>query len=184
LIYVGISLGWVYRFVKSGGVWNATWISAHFPANFIWDITPLPPDLNTIIVVMSAFGTCHVWRGLVPSEGGATWTDISAGLPDIPVNALAIEPSSPNTMYVGEDIDVFTTTDGGATWTNFSQGLPNVAIFDMRLHASSRLLHVATPGLGMWERKLETTVRSDIIYLYETISWIQEGSVHLHNPFL
>ena len=41
---------------------------------------------------MSGFGTPHVWRGVVPATGVATWTSISGALPDIPVNAVAVRP--------------------------------------------------------------------------------------------
>ncbi|HKG90363.1 MAG TPA: hypothetical protein VKA84_00650, partial [Gemmatimonadaceae bacterium] len=120
-----------------------------------------PDDANTVIAVMSGFGTGHVWRGVVPSGGGATtWTNVSGAggagpLPDIPVNALAIDPASPNTYYVGTDVGVFRTTNAGATWAPMSQGLPNCAVFDLRLHAPTRLLRAATHGRGLWERRLD-----------------------------
>ncbi len=166
LLYLGTNTGKVYRVVKSGGTWTATLISASpFPSRFVWDLSPLPTDSNTIIVVVSGFGTGHVWRGVISGTGPATWTDISGsgvtGLPNIPANALAID-SSTNAMYVATDIGVFTSNDNGATWINFSAGLPNVATFDMRLHNPSRLLRVATHGRGMWEKKLDTSVMPDV----------------------
>ena len=116
----------------------------------------------------------HVWRGTVPSSGGAIWNDVSGSgagrLPDIPVNALVIEPSSPNTMYIGTDIGVFRTTDGGTIWTQFSHGLPNIAVFDMRLYEPTKLLRVVTHGRGMWERKLGVSSMPDVnIYVRDHI---------------
>jgi photosystem II stability/assembly factor-like uncharacterized protein len=168
LIYVGTSSGQVYRLAKSGTTWSAAAIHAvPLPTSqFIWDINASPGDPNTIVLVMSGFGISHVWRGQVAATGTATWTDISgtgAGtLPDIPANALVIDPAAPNTMYVATDIAVFRTTDGGATWTQFSSGLPNCAVYDMKLHNPSRLLRVGTHGRGMWERKLDVASMPDV----------------------
>jgi photosystem II stability/assembly factor-like uncharacterized protein len=182
LIYVGTELGRVYRLTNSGGTWTATALhAAPLPAptpvrHYIWDLAPLPNDVNTVIVVMSSFNIAHVWRGAVPASGPATWTDISgtgAGrLPDIPVNALIIDPAAPDTMYIATDVAVFRTTNGGTTWTQFSEGLPNCAVFDMRLHAPTRLLRVATHGRGIWERQLDT------ISLPEVDIFVRDNIMH------
>jgi len=166
LIYVGTELGKVYRLTNSEGTWTATALHATpLPERrYIWDLAPLPDDSNTVVVVMSGFGTAdhllsHVWRGTVPASGTAEWkwTNISGTesgpLPDIPVNALVLDTRE--VMYIATDLGVFSTRDGGTTWTNFSQGLPNCAVFDMRLHQPTRLLRVATHGRGVWERQLD-----------------------------
>jgi hypothetical protein len=44
----------------------------------------------------------------------------------------------------------------------FSDGLPNVAVYDLILHAPTRLLRVATHGRGLWERKLDTPSAPDV----------------------
>src|SRR5215813_9894558 len=58
-------------------------------------------------------------------------------------------------MYVGTDVGVWATTDGGVNWNPFSDGLPNVAVYDLKLHAPTRLLRAATHGRGLWERQLD-----------------------------
>jgi hypothetical protein len=62
---------------------------------------------------------------------------------------------SANTFYVGTDIGVFRTVDAGVNWQQFSDGLPNVAVYDLLIHAPTRLLRAATHGRGIWERKLD-----------------------------
>lgn len=165
-IYAGTNLGKVYRLNQSGGTWTAAAIhAAPFPQRFIWDIETLPGDPNTVIVGVSGFGTAHVWRGVVPAMGAATWTSVSGSgagqLPDIPVYALAIEPADANTMYIGTDIGVFRTINGGSSWAPFSSGLPNAPVFDLRLHAPARLLRLGTHGRGMWERMLDVPAMPD-----------------------
>jgi photosystem II stability/assembly factor-like uncharacterized protein len=164
LIYAGTTQGKVYRLVKSGSTWTATALqSGALPTQFIWDVAARPDDVNTVIVVMSGFGISHVWRGVVASSGlSATWTNVSgtgAGvLPDIPVNALVIDPVAPNTYYIATDVAVYRTTNGGTSWTQFSQGLPNCAVFDLQL----RLLRAATHGRGLWERRLDVPSMPDV----------------------
>jgi photosystem II stability/assembly factor-like uncharacterized protein len=168
LIYVGTTAGEVYRLTMSGTNWTAVAVhAAPLPGQYIWDISARPDDANRVIVVMSGFGISHVWNGAVAATGtSATWTNISgtgAGtLPDIPVNALAIDPNAPDTYYIATDVAVYRTTSAGASWTQFSQGLPNCAVFDLRLHNPTRLLRAATHGRGLWERKLDVASMPDV----------------------
>ncbi|HUL72264.1 MAG TPA: hypothetical protein VLT86_04135 [Vicinamibacterales bacterium] len=168
LMYAGTTDGEVYRLAKSGATWTATAIqAAPLPGQWIWDVQARPDDANTIIVVMSGFGIQHVWRGVVaPGGGSATWTSVSGSgggaLPDIPVNALVIDPAAPNTYYIATDVAVFRTTNAGTSWTPFSEGLPNCAVFDLRLHAPTRLLRAGTHGRGLWERRLDTPSMPDV----------------------
>jgi photosystem II stability/assembly factor-like uncharacterized protein len=161
LMYVGTDKGQVYRLANSGGNWTATAIHASpLPGQYIWDIVALRGNVNEVIVVMAGFHISHVWHGAVaPTGTSAIWTDICGTdpgkLPDIPVNALVIDPVLPKTYYIATDVAVYRTTDAGENWTRFSEGLPNCAVFDLRLHKATRLLRAATHGRGLWERKLD-----------------------------
>jgi photosystem II stability/assembly factor-like uncharacterized protein len=161
LIYVGTNQGRVYRVTRNGNNWTVHAIHASpFPTDrYIWDIGTLPDDETKIVVVVSGFGTPHVFHGDVSSDNNsAIWTDISGTgsgrLPDIPVNALAIDENKATTMYVGTDVGVFRTVNGGKKWIWFSEGLPNCQVYDLRLNKSKGLLR-ATHGRGMWERKVK-----------------------------
>jgi photosystem II stability/assembly factor-like uncharacterized protein len=171
VIYAGTTSGQVYRAAK-GINWptNATLISAPpLPSRWIWAITTAPGNINTVLLAMAGFGTPHVWHGAVPTAGVATWTDISGtgatSVPDVPCNAMCVDPANPNTYYLGTDIGVFRTVNGNAAvpnWNLFNDGLPNTAIYDLQLHAPTRLLRAATHGRGLWERKLDALAMSDV----------------------
>ncbi len=172
LIYAGTSSGQVYRLVRSGASWTATAIhAAPLSSRWIWDISTLPGDTNTIIVVMAGFGTPHVWRGtMTMGSTSFSWTDISGSapsdVPDVPVNSLCIDPLNSTHFYVGTDIGVFRTTDAGVNWQQFSDGLPNTAVYDLWLHSQARLLRAATHGRGLWERRLDTAKQENVnLYL-------------------
>jgi len=71
-------------------------------------------------------------------DAGATWSAANTGLPThaAMVLALAIDPSTPSTLYAlmfnssRTDLPyngVFKSTNGGASWTALNTGLPNVS---------------------------------------------------------
>ena len=100
LIYLGTNFGRIYRLTGKNGNRKVQQINSDpFPRRYIWDMSVLPNDDTKLVVVVSGFSTGdeigHVYRGSLSSnEEVATWTDISgtdARLPNIPVNALAID---------------------------------------------------------------------------------------------
>jgi photosystem II stability/assembly factor-like uncharacterized protein len=173
LIYAATSSGQVYRLVK-GANWTATLISAApLPTRWIWDVSAVPGNPNTVIVVLSGYGTPHVYRGTMVGPT-FTWTNISGtspnALPDVPVNSLAIDPLNATDFYVGTDIGVFRTTDSGMTWQLFNDGLPNTAVYDLRLQANTRLLRAATHGRGLWERRIDLASMPNVdLYLRDNL---------------
>ena len=75
---------------------------------------------NTAYVTVMGFtgGPGHVWQ---TTNAGATWTDWTgfggtAPLPDSPVNAVVVDPST-HMVYVGTDVGVFQSPTTAPTWT-------------------------------------------------------------------
>jgi hypothetical protein len=94
----------------------------------------------------------HVFRSM---NGGLTWEDIGGGLPDVPTNAIAVDPVDHRILYVGNDLGVWASTDYGSTWNVFCEGLPEaVMVIDLSISDSNRLLRAATHGNGVYERTL------------------------------
>lgn len=70
----------------------------------------------------------------VTFDGGATWENISAGLPNRSITALAISPVDDNVIYVtisgyrslDYDPHVFKSEDGGQNWIDISSNLPGI----------------------------------------------------------
>lgn len=89
----------------------------------------------------------HVFQ---TTNGGAAWADISGNLPDVPTNAIVLDPRS-HSIYVGTDTGVYASDNGGVTWVKFAKGLPNATVFDMDLSANLNALAVGTHGRGVWE---------------------------------
>jgi hypothetical protein len=175
LLYAGNEVGQVFRADRVDGVWRARAIHTDdLPGEYVWEIRAMPGDRDTVLVAMAGFRIPHVWRGEVPPRRGrATWRHVSGTgrgrLPDIPVNALVVDPTAVDTIFAGTDIGVFVSADGGATWARFGEGLPNCAVFDLRLHGSSRLLRAATHGRGLWERSIDAATPEVKLLLRNTV---------------
>lgn len=138
---------------------------AGMPVKYIGRITIDPTNANNAYVCFGGFNIPagqHVWKTTNLLSGTPTWAASGAGLPDVPANAFAIDPSNPNRMFVGTDVGVYTSTDGGATWSPFTTGMPVVAVFDMKIQPTARILRVATHGRGMFERLLDTPVATQL----------------------
>ena len=133
------------------------------PAKFVGRVKFDPRDKTTAYVALGGYfgGTStaqsHVWKvtnlNTTPVVAG-----INTGLPDVPVNAFAVDPANSNALFAGTDIGVFYSADGGANWSPFGTGLPVVTIFGAEIQPTSRILRVATHGRGMWEIALPTAV--------------------------
>jgi hypothetical protein len=156
-VYVGSSDGRVSYTHDLGG----TWITATGPSGVaITDFAVDPRDARTAIVTLSGFvPTNHVWR---TTDGGATWTNISFDLPDIPTLAVVLEPGSRD-IDIGTDLGVFTLRNGATSWTPVLNGLPNVAVYDLVFDAPRSRLIAATHGRGMFSLDVTVTgLRGDV----------------------
>ncbi|NUN69350.1 MAG: T9SS type A sorting domain-containing protein [Bacteroidetes bacterium] len=88
--------------------------------------------------------------------GGGSWSVTNGGqvLDGNPALALAIAPTSPDTVYVttapvSSRAKMFRTTDGGTTWTNITGTLPDRYLIDIAIHPkNSALLYVTASGFG------------------------------------
>jgi hypothetical protein len=70
---------------------------------------------------------------------------------DVEHNALAVDRTPPNNVYVGADIGVWHSADGGLNWNPLENGLPDAPVFDLQIHPTQRLLRAATHGRGVYE---------------------------------
>jgi photosystem II stability/assembly factor-like uncharacterized protein len=84
-------------------------------------------------------------------DAGSTWSDVTANLPEIPVNAVITDPADSDRVWVACDVGVFESTDAGGSWSVFGVGLPNALAVDLLFYEPERLLRVGTRSRGVWE---------------------------------
>ncbi|HJQ68444.1 MAG TPA: C25 family cysteine peptidase [Blastocatellia bacterium] len=131
-----------------------------FPARGVGRIAVDPTNPNVAYVGFTGFGVTanqHIYKTTNLNAVTPTWTPAGSGIPDVPVNALAIDPLNSNVVFAGTDIGVFKSQDGGANWFPFGSGLPVIAVFGMEIQNANRFLRIATHGRGMWEISLQPT---------------------------
>ncbi|HJQ32371.1 MAG TPA: carboxypeptidase regulatory-like domain-containing protein [Pyrinomonadaceae bacterium] len=158
---VGLSNGKVYR--TTTGANPMADVTGAIPAKYVSRVVVDPNNQNTAYVTLAGFfgnsTTAHVYKTTDLNSAAPTWTGLDAGqIPDVPVDAFAVDPADSNMLYAGTDIGVYRSADGGATWEPFSNGLPRVAVFDMAIHQPSRTLRIATHGRGLWDISIAAPV--------------------------
>ena len=91
----------------------------------------------------------------ITTNGGSSWTDITAGLPDsLYPTSIDISQTNANTAYVvyaqfSAGNKVFKTTNGGSTWQNISYNLPNIPVNCVKTVPGSGELMIAT-DIGLY----------------------------------
>jgi uncharacterized protein (TIGR03437 family) len=156
-IYTGSVSGALYQTTDGGSTWTDR--SGGLPTRSITHVTADPIDPSTVYATFSGYTIPtdrhpgHVFKS---TDGGNTWTDISANLPNLPVDDLVVDPDLPNTVYIGTDAGVMATGDGGVTWATLGTGFPNVVVQSLVLHRGSRTLRAATHGRSVWDYPLGT----------------------------
>ncbi|HEX7605635.1 MAG TPA: hypothetical protein VF348_02920, partial [Usitatibacter sp.] len=87
----------------------------------------------------------------VAHAGAGVWT--SGGPDGGNIFALAINPSTPSTLYAGTDGGgVFKSTDSGGTWAAANTGLTNLTVQALAIDPStSSTLYAGTDGGGVFK---------------------------------
>jgi len=108
-------------------------------------ITIDPADQDVVYVAFGGYVNANIWA---TRDGGATWTNLGAGLPAAPVRAVAVHPRQARFVYIGTEVGVFASEDAGASWSPTNEGPTNCSVDD--LFWVGETLVCATHGRGMF----------------------------------
>jgi photosystem II stability/assembly factor-like uncharacterized protein len=145
-ILVGTNQGRVLRVSWSGTSWSKVQLGSP-DARYISCIAVDPSNPQRFWLTLSQVGGGMVYRS---DDGGSSWINCTAGLPDIPVNAVVVDPANFKRVWIGADVGVYQTLDLGSSWVSFSNGLPNAMAADLLFHKQDRMLICATRSRGAW----------------------------------
>jgi photosystem II stability/assembly factor-like uncharacterized protein len=159
VIYTG--RGIKFYATSNGGTNWSTYTLPFTNVNFstITSITVNPTVSSTVYVTVGGYNSGKkIYKSI---NSGATWTNISGTLPNVPVSTCIIDKnSSTNEIYIGTDVGVFYINDVISTWTYFGTNLPNTAVSDLEIQYSSGKLRAGTFGRGIWEIDLISNASS------------------------
>ena len=99
-------------------------------------------------------------------DGGTSWTNQSARLPDYPVNVLLYEAGTEDRVYAGTEVGVFVldkAARAGGTWRCFSAGMPVTIVQDLEINYCAGQLVAGTFGRGLYATPLPPTNRRALV---------------------
>ncbi|MDF2436103.1 MAG: hypothetical protein K0Q95_479 [Bacteroidota bacterium] len=150
--YIYVSNGSTVRKTVDGG---ANWTTVTYPLAGVDAITGLAvSSTNPQKIWMTRSGFSADNKVYTSDDGGATWANLSNGLPNLPANCVVNQIGTNNGIYVGMDAGIYYRDDNHSAWFPYSNGLPNTVIDDLEIQYSSRKLRAATYGRGLWESEI------------------------------
>jgi hypothetical protein len=155
VIWVGTDDGKVQVTRNHGATWTdatAGVARAGGPADrWVSRVFASSHDAGTAFVAKTGFRNDDFKPYLLKTtDYGATWTSISAGLPDQPVNVVWQDRVNPRLLFIGNDKGVWVSIDGGVRWVRMKGDMPNVPVHDLLVHAREQDLIVGTYGRAIY----------------------------------
>jgi hypothetical protein len=148
-VFVGLTDGRILRTRWNGSAWTAPAALTTPRANAV--VSDLFADATNPARMWACYSTVNGGRVYRSDDAGGAWIDRTAGLPGLPINAIAVDPANGNRVWVAADLGVYQSRDAGATWTDYSSSLPNAFIGDLLFHPHARVLRAGTRNRGVWE---------------------------------
>lgn len=152
----------LYAASSDGRIWRTddalaaapTWVdvAGDYPGGTVTDIAVDSDDPLRVFISRGEFGDHRLYRS---TTGGTLWQPVGAGLPDAPANSVAIDPVSPNRVFVGSDVGVFVSSNGGVSFVAAMDGLPlGSVVTDLEIDDEPYTLTAGTYGRGAWQMEL------------------------------
>jgi hypothetical protein len=176
-VYVGAG-GRIYRSDDGGATspWTEKTTATLPSSRSIKDIAIDRTNPNRLVICYGGTNPGNTpYHVFISTNGGDLWTDISGNLPNISVNAVALDSNSANTIYAGTDAGVYRTTDLGVSWEAFDNGIPNVVISDLHIDVEDNALYAATFGRGMYKLNIIPATTKPEVDLYLRDSLLDVG---------
>ena len=127
-------------------------------------------NIESITVHSSDSNIIYLTTGGAPGEvlksidSGATFIDISNGVPNIGKNIIVHQGrNTDNPLYLGTSLGVYYRDDSMSAWAPFDTNLPNVSVTDLEINLEDAKLIAATYGRGIWQTDIPVQLPSDDI---------------------
>ena len=173
MIYTGSDDGYINLTTNGGGTW--TRISNNLPQG-LWVSRVIASQHQQERV----YATLNGYRNddfkvyvFVSEDLGKTWTSITNGILDAPVNVIKEDTKDENILYLGTDNGVYVSFNKGNNWHAFSNGLTKAAVHDLVVHPEANDLVVGTHGRSIYKADISalqkySTIGTKAITVFET----------------
>lgn len=144
--------------IHDGTSWNQR--DAGLPTGVeIRSVIGHPIESSTCYALVNGIGTPgnKVYRS---TNLGATWTNITGDLPDVPLGGIVAHPTDPTKIYLGTEMGCFETANGGTNWQTWNTGMPTAAIVADMTYVDQLASHghfyviAGTYGRSMYRREI------------------------------
>jgi uncharacterized repeat protein (TIGR01451 family) len=155
-VYAGTDEGWIQVSPDAATADSPTWHRVGASTLPNRPVNQIAVDRSNWRIAYAAYGgfgaatpgnSGHLFA---TSDGGQNWTNISANLPDAPVNSIVVDPADAKTLYAGTDVGPFVSTNGGQKWSVLGSAMPKVAVWQLDYDATNGLLVAGTHGRGAY----------------------------------
>jgi photosystem II stability/assembly factor-like uncharacterized protein len=149
-IFVGNQQGRVFKCEDMNNTPVITEIgSSSFPVGNISCIA-IGASEDTLVATFSNYGVPSVW---ITTNGGQTWTDVEANLPDMPIRWALIHPDNGRNVMLATETGVWLTEDILANpplWEPITDGMANVRTDMLKFRNSDHTVLAASHGRGLF----------------------------------
>ena len=148
-LFVGSLSGRLFRVQNAQAIPQVTEITGNdFPEGAVSSIAIGGSD-DTLLVVFSNYGVPSVWQTY---DGGQSWVDKEANLPDMPIRWALYHPTSTKHAMLATELGIWTTSnlnEEATVWAQDIEGLANVRVDMLQVRQSDFTVLAATHGRGM-----------------------------------
>ena len=152
-----------------GNVWvtsdaGSAWVKVNPPGPSYWvtDIAGDPFDARAAYLTVTGYRQGDRMPYVrATTDLGATWSDLSGTLPQVPVNRVLPDTAWRGRLFLGSDLGVHLSDDGGVTWSLMNGGMPYAVVLDLERHEPTRTLYAATHGRSLYSYDLDQLPPAD-----------------------
>lgn len=109
-----------------------------------------PTNSDHVVAVVSGFSSTNQPHVYESTNGGASWTPLASGLPNMPVYDVVVHDA--NTIVIGSELGIWSWD--GTQWNEENNGFPRVPVYrliEKELYTGGcKVIYAGTHGRGMW----------------------------------
>jgi photosystem II stability/assembly factor-like uncharacterized protein len=148
-LFIGSLTGRLFRVLNAQATPQVAEITGDdFPEGAISAVAIGGSD-DTLLVVLSNYGVSSVWQTY---DGGQSWAEKEANLPDMPIRWALYHPNSTKHAMLATELGIWTTSnldEDETVWVQDIAGLANVRVDMLQIRLSDFTVLAATHGRGL-----------------------------------